>query len=442
LTPRDDAARILVQWETSQAYIEHIFHDWLTGYPGSDRDKRFLQELVYGTVRWKKRLDYIIATQYHGQYGKAEHLVRELLRLGLYQIIHMDSVPAAVAINETVESAKRLDKRQATGLINGVLRSVLRNLDEIEEQIFGLDPIPRISIQTSHPEWLVGRWMERYGEAETEALCQWNNLSPDVTLRVNTTRTSLEEFEKKLQRLEVPYEQSPHLKEFYILRESQSVFQGNSIPPEWYSVQDQAAGLAASCIAPEVGDRILAPCAGPGGKVTFLAQRYQGRTEIIAGDIDQARLGKVRRLAGRLGLENIRYICADAGEYPFPEASRILLDVPCTGTGVLGKRVDARWRRSPEDIRFFVALQEAILKNTAGSLGSGGVLVYSTCTLEPEENWGVIENFLETHPDFSIITLPAWIPDAWIDDRGAFFALPHKHRMDGAFAVRLKRADS
>lgn len=437
---RDDAARLLEQWENSRQYIEDILHAHFREFSGDARDRRFLQEIVYGAVRWIGLLDYMLKTQYHGQFHKAEYLVKNLLRLGLYQILFMESVPEAVAIHETVESSKRLNKSEASGLINGVLRSVLRERKAIEAEIHGLEPVRRLSVQESHPEWLVQRWIDRYGEESAIQLCRWNNRSQDVTIRANTTQVSLDQIVSRMKREEIPFTQSEYLPEFFVLSKSQQLFSGNLIPDEWYAVQDQAAGLASSCVQPSRRDLVIDGCSAPGGKATYLRQRYGNSIDIFAGDISIERLKKVPQLIRRLQLSDLNYICMDARTYPLPKAERILLDVPCSGTGVMGKRVDARWRLEEKHISKFAGLQSGILNNASQALKPGGIFIYSTCTLEPEENWGIIENFLETHPDFSIITQPGWIPEQMMDQHNAMQTLPHRDRMDGAFTVRLQRS--
>lgn len=441
MNPRKTAVEILVQAEHSSEYIEDILHQRFDQGNGSDRDKRFMQELVFGVTRWRNKLDYFIASQYQGQYHKAEHIVKALLRSGLYQMQMMDSVPAAVAINETVEVAKAFNRKRVSGLINGVLRSVKRNMNAIQKEILNLEDVQRISVAQSHPEWLVERWIDRYGEDGALKLCLWDNQAQAVTIRVNTNEISATEFSEHLIKRNIVHKCSKVLPEFFLLDRAQQVLQNTEINRAWYAVQDQAAGLTASLIEPNEDDVVLDCCAAPGGKTTYLAQRYPEQT-IRAFDISPERLAKVRSLSERLNLSNIEIEQADASAYDFPEVDWVLLDVPCTGTGVLGKRVDARWRRSPEDIPRMVETQFDILENVASAIKHGGVIVYSTCTLAPEENWGVVNKFLEQNGDFSILSLPEDLPDTYRDEGGALLVLPHKHQMDGAFAVRLRRDEN
>ncbi|MCF7805744.1 MAG: 16S rRNA (cytosine(967)-C(5))-methyltransferase RsmB [Candidatus Marinimicrobia bacterium] len=433
------AVEILVDAEQSNSYIDEVLHRRFGSWNGSDRDRRFAQELAYGTTRWRGKLDFMIAGQYNGQFHKAEHLVKMLLRSGLYQMLMMDSVPGPVAINETVELAKKFGRRKVAGLINGVLRSVKRNMQGIQEEILSLDDVKRISVAQSHPEWLVSRWVDRYGKEGALQLCLWDNQSQKVTLRINTEQISVSEFMELLIKQNIVHQRSKLLSEFIILRQAQDVLWNEEVfRPEWYAVQDQAAGLTSLLVEPENGEAVLDCCAAPGGKSTYIAQRFP-EADILAYDSDKNRLEKVQSLVKRLHQPNVQIETADATEYDFPVTDWALLDVPCTGTGVLGKRADARWRRRPEDIPRMVETQSAILRNIARSVKPGGVLVYSTCTLEPEENWGVVEKFLEENPNFRIIPIPDMIPERFQDEKGAVMVLPHVHNMDGAFAVRIQR---
>ncbi|MBD3274102.1 MAG: 16S rRNA (cytosine(967)-C(5))-methyltransferase RsmB, partial [Candidatus Marinimicrobia bacterium] len=387
-------------------------------------------------------LDFVLSTQYHGQLHKAEYDVLNLLRSGLYQMDFMESVPPAVAINETVEVSKRVAGKRVSGLINGVLRSVKRERSKIEQQIQSLSEVKRLSVKESHPEWLVERWIERYGYQDAQKLCHWNNRRPNVTVRVNTTQIPVEKFAESLETLGIEFTQSPHLVQFFEIAQAQELFESDQIPSSWFAVQDVAAGLTASLIEAGENQLVLDACAAPGGKSTYILQNAPDSAQLIAYDSNSNRLRKVDALAKQLQLTGLETRKADASEYDFPEADWILLDVPCTGTGVLAKRADSRWKKNPVDIKKLSDLQYRILENAARSLKPEGKIVYSTCTLEPEENWGVVKKFLEQNQDFTNIKVDGKIPESMIDERGALNILPHIHQMDGAFAVILTRRNN
>jgi len=438
LNSRELAVKILVESETSRQHIDTILHRKFAGWQGDDRDKRFVHELVLGVIRWQRKLDFYLSKQYRGQYHKVEHQVKALLQVGLYQLLMMDSVPAHAALNETVELAKNLRNKKVAGLVNGVLRGVKRNLDSLNKQIDEMSPAKRLSIRESHPEWLVERWVERYGGGQAAALCQWNNRTPSVTVRVNTLAISIEQFCKKLDELKIEYTPSKYLPEFLILEQAQEVLQNPEIKPVWYAVEDQAAGIATSLVQPEPEDLVIETCAAPGGKATYLAQKYP-ENKIQAYDVDPNRLKKVESLAQRLHLENVQIKVADATSFKYPEAQWFLIDAPCTGTGVLGKRADARWNREPDDPEKMAELQLKILNNVSQFSPIDGYIVYSTCTLEPEENWDVVDRFLEQNPHFDVTDIQNDVEKQFLDSRGGLTILPQEHQMDGAFAVRLQR---
>lgn len=439
MNPRKAIIKILSQAEQSSRHVDVLLHDEFNHWEESSRDKRFIQEVVLGVTRYKLYLDFVLSTRYHGQLHKAEYDVLNLLRSGLYQMSFMDSVPPAVAINETVEVSKQVAGNRVSGLINGVLRAVKRERSEIEQQIQSLPEAKRLSVKESHPEWLVKRWIERFGYEEAQSLCQWNNRRPKVMVRVNTTQITVEKFAQSLETLGIEYTQFQHLPEFFELTQAQNLFESDQIPSSWFAVQDVAAGLTASLIEAGEDQLVLDACAAPGGKSTYIRQNAAESARVIAYDVNEKRLQKVVSLAKQLQLTGIETKKADATEHDFPEADWILLDVPCTGTGVLAKRADSRWKKNPVDIKKLSDLQYRILENAAQSLKPDGKIVYSTCTLEPEENWGVVKKFLEQNEGFTNIKVDDTIPDSMIDEQGALNILPHIHHMDGAFAVILTR---
>jgi 16S rRNA (cytosine967-C5)-methyltransferase len=442
LNPRKAIIKILSQAEQSSRHVDVLLHDEFSHWEESSRDKRFIQEVVLGVTRYKLYLDFVLSTQYHGQLHKAEYDVLNLLRSGLYQMEFMDSVPPAVAINETVEVGKQVAGKRVSGLINGVLRSVKREHSGIEKKFRSLPEAKRLSVRESHPEWLVKRWIQRFGYDDARKLCQWNNRRPNVTVRVNTTQISVEKFAESLDTLGIEFAQSRHLAEFFELTQAQELFNSDQIPSSWFAVQDVAAGLTAALLKAGEDQLVLDACAAPGGKSTFILQRAPDSARLIAYDSNENRLRKVDSLAKQLQLTGLETRKADASEYDFPEADWILLDVPCTGTGVLAKRADSRWKKNPVDIKKLSELQYRILENAAQSLKPEGKIVYSTCTLEPEENWGVVKKFLEQNQDFTNIKVDGKIPESMVDERGALNILPHIHQMDGAFAVILTRRNN
>lgn len=370
--------------------------------------------------------------------------LKNLLRLGAYQILFLDRVPASAAVNESVRLAKTLGEKAIAGFMNAVLRALSR-AEAIPLPDPTQDPILHISVKYSHPEWLVARWLPRLGAERTVALCIANNEIPPVTVRVNPLRTTREALSAELKQAGIdvtPCGVSPvglKLRGVAHLADLPAYQRG-----EFY-VQDEAAQLIGFVVAPKPGERILDACAAPGGKSTHLAELMGDRGEIVAADAGAKRLERMVENAGRLGLASIRPVAADVthesaalGEAPY---DRILVDAPCSGLGILRRNPEAKWYKTEAVIGTMAALQTKILDRVAPRLKPGGVLVYSTCTTEPEENEGVIRLFLDRHPDFRLESLQSlWPESGLVTSEGMLNTILNPYQMDHFFAARLIRA--
>jgi len=411
----------------------------------SEQDKAFLTEIIYGTIRWLGNLDWIIA-----QFIKSAKLIKlepeilDILRLGLYQIYHMNSVPNYAAVNESVNLAKDYGKPGASGLVNAVLRKAIRN--EITYPNLKKNPIKHISARYSHPEWMVKRWIDRYGVDETIQLCSANNIHPPLYIRTNILNTTREELVNILTKDGVLTSTSHNLPEsIEIINLGSSMDEFPSYKKGLFQVQDESSMLVTHILDPKPGEIIIDACSAPGGKSTHIAEFMQNTGEILSFDIDGQRLELLKESCKRLGIKIIQTIEADArqvGEY-VKQADRILVDAPCSGLGVLRRRVEARWRRSPEQIMEFAQLQYEILDSISNYVKPNGIIVYCTCTIEPEENQQIVEKFLKLHPEFHVQSVYAFLTDDLmqiediVSDEGYLQTYPHRHKMDGFFAVRM-----
>jgi 16S rRNA (cytosine967-C5)-methyltransferase len=399
---------------------------------------------VYGIIRWCGNLDWIIA-----QFIKSAKLknlepeILEILRLGLYQIFYMNSVPNYAAVNESVNLAKAYGNPGASGLVNAILRRAIR--DEINYPNLQKNPLKHISARYSHPEWMVKRWIDRYGIDGTIHLCSANNLRPPLYVRTNLLKTSREELIDILTKEGVLASISHNLPEsIEIANLGSSIDDLPSYRRGLFQVQDESSMLVTHILDPKPNETIIDACSAPGGKSTHIAEFMQNAGKILSYDIDGQKLDLLKENCQRLGITIIKAIEADARQIECIEkADRILVDVPCSGLGVLRRRVEARWRRSLEQIQEFSKLQYNILDSVSNYVKPNGVLVYSTCTIEPEENQQVIEKFLKLHPEFRIQTAYAFLTDELmqvediITDEGYLQTYPHLHKMDGFFAVRM-----
>ena len=400
------------------------------------RDRRYATELVSGVTRWRRRLDFLIDHFFKGDPEKLEESIRYVLRIGLYELLILETPPHA-AVNEAVDLARRLSGRGASGLTNGILRSVLRQRDQLPEPK-STDDAENIAILGSHPTWIVRRWLQRLGVDETRRLIQWNNARPVYGVRINTVRIDRASFIQKLDELEIEHEPSPFLDDFVRVRTLQPLIHANMIRDGLCVVQDEAAGLVVHLLS-DVDGLVVDACAAPGGKALYAAQTHDRR--VVAVDVHAGRTKLIGKAAARLGLDNVEVKAGDAEKLAeiVGKVDAVLLDAPCSGFGVMNKRADLRWRRTPEQIEELIALQARLLDGAAEAVAPGGLLVYATCSIEPEENEQQVERFLQRNTAFQLETVAGFVPDELVSEAGYYQALPYRHGIDGAFGARLRR---
>lgn len=406
------------------------------------REQRQATDYVAGVTRWRRWLDFLLAQFYRGDFDEMDPPLRQVLRIGLYDLLFLQTPPHA-AVHEAVELAKEHVHPRVAGLVNGILRSVQRRQERLPVPATG-DDAEDLAIRHSHPTWMVRRWLERYGRAETEALLRWNNARPTFGLRVNTLVTSVADVQQLLDAEGAAWEASPYLDDFLRVPRLQPVFRAGLIADGRCAVQDESSGLVVRVLDPRPGETVVDTCAAPGGKAIYAAIRMRDEGRVLAFDVHEGRLRLVREAAATHGVHCIEAEVADLRELPEQvpdlQADRVLLDAPCSGTGVLAKRADLRWNRSEGDVDELAALQSTLLEAAGRLVRPGGCLVYSTCTIEPEENEQRVEAFLSEHPAF--VADPADGPDALRTTEGTLKTLPHRHHVDGMFAARLRRTST
>jgi 16S rRNA (cytosine967-C5)-methyltransferase len=438
--PRGIAIKILNRIERTDAYLDKMLDSHLKETDISDLDKGLLTEIVHGVIRWKNRLDWVISGFYHGNYYKSEINLKNALRVAVYQILFLDKVPEYAAVNEAVEFLKRLNGDKAGNLVNAVLRNIIRNKSEIRYPEVLQDSLAYLSVYYSHPTWMVKRWLSRFGFEDTEKLLLSNNQIPEITIRINKTKIEPVRFLSMLESSSIKYQGSEYIDYFVNIKGFNELSKLNYFQEGYYSIQDESASLPTLLLKPQPGERIIDLCGAPGGKTTHIGELMKGEGKIIAVDKFDYKLKLIKESCTRLGITNVEYVAADASELKTDPADKILADVPCSGLGVLRKKPDIRWKREIEDINQLVKFQNAILNNAANLLKSGGVIVYSTCTTEPEENFLLIQDFLKAHPEFIIDDASKYVNQALVNSNGCVETFPHKHHMDGSFAVRLVKS--
>jgi len=440
---REVALEILTRVEERKSYSNLELKYVLDNTALSAPDVGLVTELVYGTIQRRNTLEYVLNQFLKGN-KKMQNWVRELLLLSLYQIRYLDRVPERAAVHEAVEIAKRKGHQGIASLVNGVLRNVLRQPD-IWDRLPN-QPIAALALQESHPEWLVKRWLKQYGEAETKFICHSNNLPPHPSVRVNTLKATREELLTQMANGQLEAKAST-LSPFGITLDG-----GNAANTRWFqegycTIQDESSMLVAPALGAKPGDRVLDACAAPGGKTTHIAELMGNEGEIVACDVHPHKEQLIRQTANRLGIAIIETVVSDALELPDKNLGtfdRILLDAPCTGFGVIRRKPDLKWNKSEKDIQDISAIQYKLLERVSSMLAPGGVMVYSTCTMEPEENQLLVEKFVAEHPSFELDrTLGEDLPDtvtAKLDaSKGYIQLLPHHFQSDGFFIARLKR---
>ncbi|HYW30700.1 MAG TPA: 16S rRNA (cytosine(967)-C(5))-methyltransferase RsmB [Gemmatimonas sp.] len=402
--------------------------------PLDARDRRWTQELLWGTLRRRGWLDAMLAVRVRGGVAKLDGDVADLLRLGAYQLISMGSVPAYAAIAQTVELTKRRHGIGASKLVNAVLRRVDRERVALEPPT-PTDAIEALAQQHSHPRWTVARWVERWGTEVTQQLMEANNTEATITVRPYGVER--DELEAMLAGAGVETHAVPLVPDSLRLRAGVALTELGAFKQGVLFVQDPAATLVTRYAAVPVGAVVADLCAAPGGKALELS-RVAAR--VIAADRNATRVDRMLTGLGRVDASNITGIIADARFPAITPVDVVLVDVPCTGTGTFRRHPDARWRLRVSDFAVLGALQKQILRAAASIVAPGGLLVYSTCSLEPEENDDQVDAFLANHPEFTIDPPPAGSVPESVLDNGRLRVLPQQHGTDGAFAVRMRRA--
>ena len=398
------------------------------------RDRRFTRELVYGMLRRRAWLDALLEARVRGGLSRLDDEVLDLLRLGAYQLLHMRSVPAYAAIAQTVELARRRQGPGPTGLVNAVLRRLDRERDEASVEM-PADPIDAMALVESHPRWLVARWVARWGADETRRLLQANNTEPPLVARpVHAVR---EQVEAMLEAAGVTVQDVPLVADsMWLASPVSALTELGAFRQGLFHLQDPASTLVTQYADIPEGARVADVCAAPGGKSVELARRARA---VFASDLSAARLRRVTENIERMELANVHAYVADARRPAIRGVDVVLIDAPCTGTGTFRRHPDARWRLKPSDLAVMGAIQREILRQAAVLVAPGGLLVYSTCSLEIDENDAQVERFLTEHKDFRLEPPSEGAVPAEVLDAGRLRVLPQRHGTDGAFAARLRR---
>ena len=433
-TPRGIALTLIGRVERRGAFADRVFNS-----PDvrklDRRDSDFIREIVLGVLRTKLRLDRIIETYYNKSFASLDPDIVDIMRVGLYQMLLMDSVPDWAAVDESVKLASQNLGKGAGNLVNAILRRYTRE---------GEPPLPgdfadRVSVETSHPLWLVRKWISVYGEGDTERICRAGNEKHPVFVRAQSIKISPDGLKDRLDGEGFESSAVTGMPGYLAVKSGEGLFRSAAFRDGLFTVQDPSAGMAGELLGPAKGESVLDLCAAPGGKATHCAELMGDCGCVTAVDVNPKRIGLIRETVERLGLDTVTCVRGDAETFAADSGKMydsVLLDAPCSGTGVLSKRLDIRWRLSEADIARMAELQARMLDNAADQVAPGGALVYSTCSLEPEENGGIVSPFLDSRGDFTIERDNRF--EAFETPYG-YLILPHRMQGTGAFAVKMRR---
>jgi 16S rRNA (cytosine967-C5)-methyltransferase len=431
--------------DKSQAFAEPLLDRVLSGHTiENPSDRSLLTQIVYGTLRMRGRLDWMIGNLYDGAFEDLEGTLKNILRVGLYQITFLDRIPGYAAVDEAVETTKSM-RPGREALVNALLRNAIRKGRTMALPEYERDPALHIAVLHSHPLWLVKRWIRLFGPEKTLTLCQANNENPPIVLRTNTLRTSRQDVLKQLREEGLQAEATAYSPDGVSLSpgfarplRELTLFRRGHI-----HVQDEASQLITYLVNPRGGMKVADLCCGAGGKTTHMAERMGNRGSILAIDRSAGKIRSLEANARRLGISIIETQCGDvsllsrtAAPGPF---DRVLLDAPCSGLGTLRRNPEIKWRLREKELSVFPPLQLELLEGASSRVKRGGLLVYSTCTIMPEENDRVIESFLLSHRDFKLAAPPDTIPREMIGTGRAFRSFPHLHGTDGFYGAVLSR---
>lgn len=445
---RKSALDILNTLDKGHGTLDSILEEYHgTVSSGSRQDRALIQALVYGVLRWRKRLDYLISHFSSTRFNKINPIVLNILRLALFQIIYLDRIPNSAAVNTAVDLAKGCGAPWIAGYVNALLRNAAREYQTVSWPDLKQNAVAAMAVRKSFPEWIIRKWVNRYGSDNTALLCDSFNTIPPITVRANTLKASrgqlAEALNSQADRIE-PTFYAPDGITF--ISPATSIPELGAFKAGWFQVQDEAAQLVSLLLDPQPADTVLDACAGLGGKTGHIAQLMKNEGVLVALDVSESKLARLKIDMQRLGISILSTLNHNLerklSRNLVPGFDRILLDAPCSGLGVMRRNPDIKWRSSKRNLTKFKTRQLRLLENLCRLLKPSGILVYAVCSPEPEENEAVVNEFLKNHDEFAISKEFGQLPDtlcAVAAVPGGFKAFPHLKQMDGFYAVRLQR---
>lgn len=406
------------------------------------QEENLVREIVYGVLENEIYIDHILGKASKIKVKKIHPKILTILRMGIYQLIFMDRIPSSAAVNESVNLAKKHGHKGTIGFVNGVLRNIDRNKDEFMK-IKGKNKAEYISIRYSHPTWMVERWINEFGEKFTEALCKENNSRPNLNIRVNNLRTNKDDLKKSLEEKAFLVREGNYAKDSLIIENPIRITDLKEFKLGHFFIQDESSILVGQIMDPKPGSVVLDVCSAPGGKSTHIAEIMGNKGKVLSGDIHESKLSLIKANSSRLGINIIETKVLDArvkDEDLINMADYLLVDAPCSGFGLMRRKPEIKWNRKEKDIKELIKIQYEILNNVKDYLKTGGTLIYSTCTIENDENINMVNRFLDENLNFKLVNIDDKIENKdEIDtlNSGYIQLYPHVHGTDGFFVAKM-----
>lgn len=433
------ALEILIELEQGKVRVNDLLHQRLGKLQPPDR--ALATRLVMGVLRLRGQLDWLWEAYSRRPLSQIDPIVVNILRLGAYQHAHCDGITPYALVNESVLLTRHKGRKFAAGFVNAVLRSLTKSPPPPLPEATSADSLPQLSKLLSHPKWLIKRWVDRFGLAETVKLCQFNNAEPAHFVRVNTSFTTRVKLIKYFSDIGWDPQPVAGLPEAVRISPSGNPTQDSGYKKGWYEIQALSSMMAGHMMAPKPGETVLDACAGRGGKATHLAEIMEGKGVVIAGDIRAAKLSLLQENLGRLKVEIVHPMGYNGTSASFKENfDRILLDAPCSSLGVTGRYPDIKWKVTGQDIQAASRLQRSLLSRLSQFVKPGGVIVYAVCSFEPEETEDVLEDFLSAHNNYERENIGDHLPKVLqqsVTQSG--YWLPQNSGMDGFFCAILRK---
>ena len=424
------AYNIVLKHETTALQLKLVRQEYFNKNKLSSNERNRSMALSNETVRWKRALDECISKSLNKPINKLPLNVLCILRLGYYEYVMDDLVPPHAAVNSWVELSKKFNNKKISGLINAVLRKAKYvNKDTFKN-------CKNLGSRFSFQDWMIENWLKKYGRSKTINLCKYLNHKHEIDLRLDTNS---EEIKNLLKDKKIEWSFSPFSKNYIRIKSGlRNILFSNIYSKGHIFVQDRAAGAVVEALDPLPGDTVLDVCAAPGTKSIYIYEKMKGEGKLFSCDINQSKIDNAVKQTKQLGMD-IDWKRMDASTDNYPMADKILIDAPCTGTGVIARKPDIKWRRNSSDIEKFTLLQKKIINNVSRFLKKGGVIVYATCSLEDQENWNVVRSFLKFNPDFKLESVERKIPEQWLNSNKCLETFPPRDNVDGMFAAKIKK---